>query len=76
MAAHPNANVHLTQGYSAALTQMVRAGDVDFAIVPAFSGAAGLKSRLFLRTPELLVAAAGAPAGRRPKRWLGRRPGQ
>ena len=61
VAAHPNVNVHVTEGYSAALTQMVRAGDVDFAIVPAFSGAVGLKSRLFLRTPELLVSAAPAP---------------
>jgi DNA-binding transcriptional LysR family regulator len=58
--AHPNVNVHVTEGYSAALTQMVRSGDVDFAIVPAFAGAAGLKSRLLLRTPELLVSAAGA----------------
>jgi LysR family nitrogen assimilation transcriptional regulator len=58
VAAHPNVNVHVTEGYSAALTQMVRAGDVDFAIVPAFSGAVGLKSRLFLRTPEVLVSAA------------------
>ncbi len=59
--AHPNVKVHVTEGYSAALTQMVRAGDVDFAIVPAFSDPAGLKSRLFLRTPELLVAAARGP---------------
>jgi DNA-binding transcriptional LysR family regulator len=58
VAAHPNVNVHVIEGYSAALTQMVRAGDVDFAIVPAFSDPAGLKSRLLLRTPELLVSAA------------------
>lgn len=56
--AHPNVKVHVTEGYSAALTQMVRAGDVDFAIVPAFSDSAGLKSRLLLRTPELFVTAA------------------
>ena len=37
-------------------TEQVLAGELEFAIVPAFSGAAGLKSRLFLRTPELLVA--------------------
>jgi LysR family nitrogen assimilation transcriptional regulator len=59
--AHPNVNVHVTEGYSATLTQMVRTGDVDFAIVPAFAGATGLKSRLFVRTPELLVSAAGSP---------------
>ncbi len=56
--AHPNVKVHVTEGYSAALTQMVRAGEVDFAIVPAFADSAGLKSRLLLRTPELFVAAA------------------
>ncbi|MBU6498069.1 MAG: LysR family transcriptional regulator [Rhodospirillales bacterium] len=61
VAAHPNVNVRVTEGYSAALTQMVSAGDVDFAIVPAFAGAPGLKSRLFLRTPELLVSAAASP---------------
>ena len=60
VAEHPNVNVHVTEGYSAALTQMVRAGEVDFAVVPAFLDPAGLKSRLLLRTPELLVTAAGA----------------
>lgn len=58
--AHPNVNVRVIEGYSGALTQMVRAGDLDFAIVPAFAGAPGLKSKLFVRTPELLVAAPGA----------------
>jgi len=64
VSAHPNVHVHVTEGYSAALTQLVRTGDVDFAIVPAFSDPAGLKSRLFLRTPELLVSSARAEARR------------
>ena len=55
---HPNIVVRIVEGYSAALTQQVRSGDLDFAIVPAFAGAPGLKSRLFLRTPELLVSSA------------------
>lgn len=59
VAAHPNVNVHVTEGYSAALTQAVRAGEVDFAIVPAFGDQVGLASRLLLRTPELLVTAGG-----------------
>jgi LysR family transcriptional regulator, nitrogen assimilation regulatory protein len=59
--AHPNSIVRIVEGYSAALTQQVRAGDLDFAIVPAFAGVPGLKSRLFLRTPEVLVGGAGAP---------------
>jgi LysR family transcriptional regulator, nitrogen assimilation regulatory protein len=59
--AHPNIVVRVLEGYSAALTQQVQAGELDFAIVPAFSGGLGLKSRLFLRTPELLVSRA--PSG-------------
>jgi DNA-binding transcriptional LysR family regulator len=53
---HPNAVVRVVEGYSAALTEQVLAGQLDFAVVPAFSGAPGLKSRLFLRTPELLIS--------------------
>ena len=53
---HPNAIVRVVEGYSAALTEQVLAGQLDFAVVPAFSGAPGLRSRLFLRTPELLVS--------------------
>lgn len=74
VADHPNVNVHVTEGYSAALTQMVRGGDVDFAIVPAFSDAAGLKSRLLLRTPELLVSAAGCSGSNAPVRLADRGP--
>jgi LysR family transcriptional regulator, nitrogen assimilation regulatory protein len=55
---HPNVVVRIIEGYSAVLTQQVQSAELEFAIVPAFSGAAGLKSRLFLRTPELLVAGA------------------
>ncbi len=54
------------------LTEQVQAAELEFAIVPAFSGAPGLKSRLFLRTPEVLVSsppspppASGARAARR-----------
>jgi LysR family transcriptional regulator, nitrogen assimilation regulatory protein len=59
--AHPNSVVRIVEGYSAALTQQVRAGELDFAIVPAFAGLPGLKSRLFLRTPEVLVGGVDAP---------------
>jgi LysR family nitrogen assimilation transcriptional regulator len=53
---HPNVVVRVVEGYSAALTEQVLSGQLDFAVVPAFSGAPGLRSRLFLRTPELLVS--------------------
>jgi LysR family transcriptional regulator, nitrogen assimilation regulatory protein len=58
IAANPNVRVKVVEGYSATLTQQIRAGELDFAIVPAFAGAPGLKSRLFLRTPEVLVSGA------------------
>ena len=55
---HPNVTVRVQEGYSGNLTQRVRSGELDFAIVPAFPGLAGLASRLFLRTPEVLVCRA------------------
>lgn len=65
---HPNVTVRVVEGYSAALTEQAQAAELEFAIVPAFAGAPGLKSRLFLKTPEVLVSSAksalthGAPA--------------
>jgi DNA-binding transcriptional LysR family regulator len=60
MDANPNVCVKVVEGYSASLTQQVRAGELDFAIVPAFACGPGLKSRLFLRTPEVLVSGASS----------------
>jgi LysR family transcriptional regulator, nitrogen assimilation regulatory protein len=60
--AHPNVSVRVVEGYSAVLTQQVLASELDFAIVPAFAGAPGLRSRLFLRTPEVLVTAPSSKA--------------
>ncbi len=56
MDAHPNVMVRIVEAYSALLTQQVRAGELDFAVVPAFDDAVGLKSRLLARTPEVLVS--------------------
>jgi LysR family nitrogen assimilation transcriptional regulator len=58
LVAHPNVVVCVEEAYSAALTHRTRAGDLDFAVVPAFSGMAGLTSRLFMTTPEVLVSGA------------------
>lgn len=55
---HPNVVVRVVEAYSATLTEQVQAAELEFAVVPAFSGAPGLKSRLFLRTPEVLVSKA------------------
>ena len=56
--AHPNVQLRVIEAYSAVLTGQVRAGSLDFAVVPGFPGLAGLKSRLFLVTPEVLVSRA------------------
>jgi LysR family nitrogen assimilation transcriptional regulator len=56
IAAFPNVAVRIVEAYSGVLTQQVRSGELAFAIVPAITGAIGLKSRLFLHTPELLVS--------------------
>jgi LysR family transcriptional regulator, nitrogen assimilation regulatory protein len=58
---HPNLVVSIVEGYSASLTAQALAGELDFAIVPAFSGSPGLRSRLFVRTQEVLVSSPGAP---------------
>jgi DNA-binding transcriptional LysR family regulator len=63
-AANPNVNVRVVEGYSAFLMQQVRAGALDFAIVPTAAGMIGLRSRPFLSTPEVLVRRADAAAGR------------
>src|SRR5258705_9378698 len=56
---NPNVTLNVIEAYSATLTQLVRAAEVDFAIVPAFACGPGLNSRLFLRTPEVLVSSPG-----------------
>jgi LysR family nitrogen assimilation transcriptional regulator len=56
MEANPKVAIHLTEAYSATLTQRVRAAELDFGIVPAFYDTSGLKVKLFTRTPEVLVS--------------------
>ena len=59
---HPNVAVQVHEGYSGALTEQVRHGELDFAVVPGFPGLPGLISRPFAATPEVLVSAQGAHA--------------
>ena len=56
----PNVAVRVVEAYSAVLTQQVRSGELDFAIVPAIPNSAGIRSRHFLRTIELLVSRPGS----------------
>ena len=52
----PNMAVRVVEAYSNVLVQRVQSAELDFAIVPAFEGATGLKSIQFLSTPEVLVS--------------------
>ena len=53
---YPDVRLHIVEGYSGLLTDMVLADDLDFAVVPTFEGRVGLKSRLILRDREMLVS--------------------
>src|SRR4051812_18982046 len=57
LAAAPAAQISVIEAYSGVLTQMVHRGELDFAGVPAFAGAAGIVHRPLLRDRETLVRA-------------------
>ena len=56
MPRHPDVRLHVVEGYSGVLTDMVLADDLDFAVVPAFEGRVGLRSRLLVRDREMLLS--------------------
>ena len=66
MSLHPIAIFRAVECYSATLTltEQVQNGLLDFAVVPAFPGAPGLKSSLFATTPELLAAGVRSAFGK------------
>src|SRR6266852_3652237 len=53
---YPDVRLHVFEGYSGVLTDMVLADELDFAVVPAFEGRIGLKSRLLVRDREMLLS--------------------
>jgi LysR family transcriptional regulator, nitrogen assimilation regulatory protein len=53
---HPDVRLHVFEGYSGVLTDMVLADALDFALVPAFEGRLGLKSRLLVHDREMLLS--------------------
>src|SRR6185312_6437915 len=61
---YPEVRLHIVEGYSGLLTEMVLNDELDFAVVPAFEGMIGLKSRLLVRDREMLLS--GSRAGFRP----------
>ena len=53
---HPDVRLHVFEGYSGVLTDMVLADELDFAVVPAFEGRTGLRTRLLVRDREMLLS--------------------
>jgi LysR family tcuABC transcriptional regulator len=53
---HPDVKLRIVEGYSAYLTEMLIAEEIEFAIVPTFEGRIGLKSRLLMRDCEMLIS--------------------
>ena len=49
---YPDVRLHIVEGYSGLLTDMVLADELDFAVVPTFEGRVGLKSRLHRARPR------------------------
>jgi LysR family tcuABC transcriptional regulator len=52
----PEVRLHIVEGYSGLLTEMVLDDELDFAVVPAYEGTVGLKSRLLVRDREMLIS--------------------
>ena len=52
----PEVRLHIVEGYSSLLTEMVLEDALDFAVVPAFEGTIGLKSRMLVRDREMLIS--------------------
>lgn len=52
----PEVRLHIVEGYSNFLTEMVLDDELDFAVVPAFEGTIGLKSRLLVRDREMMIS--------------------
>jgi DNA-binding transcriptional LysR family regulator len=52
----PDLRLHILEGYSAMLTDLVLGDQLDFAVVPAFEGRTGLKSRLVVKDREMLMS--------------------
>ncbi len=66
---HPHIDIEVVEGYSGSLSEMVRAGQLDLALVPAGGETAGLRVTPLMSDREMLVSRpGGAPAHRAPVR--------
>ncbi len=55
IALHPNVVIRILEGFNDLLTEKVRTGELEFAIVAGSGNTAGIRSTLFATTPELFV---------------------
>lgn len=53
---YPGVEIEVIEAYSATLTDMVRAQELDFAFVPGFAGKTGLRVSRLARSREVLVS--------------------
>ena len=53
---HPNIEISIVESYSGILTDMVKAGELDFALVPVMTGTQGIKYSNLVRDREVLVS--------------------
>lgn len=60
IADNPNSRARIIEANSDELTERVASGELGFAVVPAFPTSMSLRSRLFARTPEMLVVGRSA----------------
>lgn len=58
----PGADISVIEAYSGVLTDMTLKGDLDFAVVPAFEGRAGITHHLIARDREVVVRARRSKA--------------
>lgn len=56
LVAYPGVSVEVIEGYSGALSEQVRSGDLDFALVPAGADLAGLRAAHLTANREMLVS--------------------
>lgn len=52
----PEVRLHIVEGYSGLLTEMVLDDQLDFAVVPAFEGTVGLRARHLVSDREILIS--------------------
>ena len=53
---HPNIEISIVESYSGSLTDMVKPGELDFALVPVMTGTQGIKYSNLVRDREVLVS--------------------